>query len=269
VAAGQQPDSPPSEDDAAKQRTAWRELLAQQPAEYMIYLDTKDKTELTLHKAPVLRWGNYTRFDSYKVRDSATYVWTAKGRPEVVVCVFPVSPTGATIRLDFGSLSRAGVIAQRQGRRVWQTREPGVKFQPVPDAPAPPETAVARLRQMKTLARGFSSTLLQWREDASDREELRMLPQPVYRYEEGKNPDVLDGAMFFFVQGTDPESLLLLEAVREGSGYQWQFAFARRSSGALLAQYRKETVWKVPVMHRPNNPEQTRIEFDHRVRVPW
>ena len=269
AAAGQEAGSAPSEKDLSKRRAAWRELLDRQPAEYKIYLDTEEKTALSLRKAPVLRWANYTRFDALKVRDAATYIWTAQGRPEVVACAFPIPETETTIRLDFGSLSRGGLIAERGGQRVWYPKEPGVKFQKVPDSAAPANSAVARLQQMKMLAARFRSTLLQWREDASDREELRMLPQPVYRYEEGKNPDALDGAMFFFVQGTDPESLLLLEAVRQGSGYQWQYAFARRGSGALLAQYRKETVWQVPVMHSPHNPEQTRIEFDHRVRVPW
>jgi hypothetical protein len=269
LAVGQQADSALSEEEVTKRQAAWRELLDRQPAEYKIYLDTEEKTPLSLRKVPVLRWANYTRFDTLKVRDAATYIWTAQGRPEVVVCAFPIPETVPIVLLDFGSLSRHGLIAERNGQRVWYPKEPGVEFQPVPDGPVPAESAVARLRQMKTLARGFSSTLLQWREDASDREELRMVPQPVYRYEEAKDPDMLDGAMFFFVQGTDPESLLLLEAVREGSGYQWQFAFARRSSGALMAQYQQKTVWRVPRQFSRNTPAETRIEFDHRVPALW
>jgi hypothetical protein len=262
-AAGQEGGPAPAEDEVAKRQAAWRELLDRQPAEYKIYLDTKEKTALTLRKAPVLRWANYTRFDTLKVRDAATYVWTAQGCPQVVACVFPVDE-GTAIRLDMGSLARSGLIAERDGRRVWYPKEPGVTFQPVPDAPMPAESAAARLRQMKTLAIRFTSTLLQWRDDAGDREELRMLPQPVYRYE-SENPEVLDGTMFFFVQGTDPESLLLLEAVREGSGYRWQYAFARRSSGALTARYQDEVVWKIPTEHTPRSPGGTRIEFDRRV----
>jgi hypothetical protein len=266
-AAGQEAKPAPAEEEVVKQRAAWRDLLDRQPAEYRIYLDTAEKTPLSFRKVPVLRWANYTRFDALKVRDAATYIWTAQGRPEVVACAFSIPETVPTILLDFGSLSRHGLIAERNGQRAWYPKEPGVEFQPVPDAPVPAESAEARLRQMKTLAGGFTSTLVQWRDDASDREQLRMLPQPVYRYAESKNPDVLDGAMFFFVQGTDPESLLLLEAVREGSGYQWQFAFARRTSGALMAQYQQKTVWRVPRLFSRNTPTQTRIEIDHRVRA--
>jgi hypothetical protein len=252
----------------AKQRAAWRELLDRQPAEYKVYLDTEEKTALSLRKAPVLRWANYTRFDALKVRDAATYIWTAQGRPEVVVCAFPIPETVPIILLDFGSLSRHGLVAERNGQRVWYPKEPGVEFQPVPGSPAPAESAAARLRQMKELAIEFRSTLLGLRGDGSDREELRMLPQQVYRYE-SESPELLDGAMFFFVQGTDPESLLLLEAVREGSGYQWQYALARRSSGALMALYQDKIVWKIPTQHTPRNPAGTRIEFDHRVPALW
>ena len=268
VSLGQQADSALSEEELAKRQAAWRELLDGQPAEYKIYLDTEEKTALSLRKVPVLRWANYTRSGGRKVRDAATYIWTARGRPEVVACVFPMDEEGTTIRLDVGSLARSGLIAERGGRRVWYPKEPGVEFQPVPGSPAPAESAAARLRQMKELAIEFRSTLIGLRGDGSDREELRMLPQPVYRYE-SKSPDLLDGAMFFFVQGTDPESLLLLEAVREGSGYQWQYALARRSSGALMALYQDKIVWKIPTQHTPRNPAGTRIEFDHRVPALW
>jgi hypothetical protein len=37
-----------------------------------------------------------------------------------------------------------------------------------------------------------------------------MLNQPVFRYN-SQNPDLLDGAMFAFVEGTDPEACLLHE----------------------------------------------------------
>jgi len=268
LAVGQQADSALSEEEVTKRQAVWRELLDRQPAEYKIYLDTEKKTALSLRKVPVLRWANYTRSGGRKVRDAATYIWTAQGRPEVVACVFPMSEDGTTIRLDMGSLARRGLIAERDGRRVWYPKEPGVKLQPVPGSPAPAESAAARLRQMKELAIEFRSTLIGLRGDGSDREELRMLPQPVYRYE-SESPELLDGAMFFFVQGTDPESLLLLEAVREGSGYQWQYALARRSSGALMARYQEQTVWRIPTQHTPRNPAETRIEFDHRVPALW
>lgn len=74
-----------------------------------------------------------------------------------------------------------------------------------------------------------------------------MLPRPLYRYEltddQVKSGPTIDGAVFAFVMGTDPESLLLLEAVREADGSKWRYAFARRTSGELDGRHRGKVVW--------------------------
>ena len=95
---------------------------------------------------------------------------------------------------------------------------------------------------MKALASQFQSTMLGWKSDDSDREELRLLPRPLYRYET-TDATVFDGAVFPFVMGTDPESLLLLEAVKEGETARWRYAFARRTSGELEGRYHDKVVW--------------------------
>lgn len=83
-----------------------------------------------------------------------------------------------------------------------------------------------------------------------------MLPQPLYRYE-SRRSDILDGAVFAFVQGTDPESLLLLEAFQKGNGFEWQFAFARRTSGELEGRHQDAVVWHVPGFPEGKDPLQT------------
>jgi hypothetical protein len=69
----------------------------------------------------------------------------------------------------------------------------------------------------------------------------------VFRYDlqEAKtaHPDLIDGALFAFVQGTDPEVLLLLEAVRHDKGPRWQFACARATAGGLEAKLDGQVVW--------------------------
>jgi phytoene dehydrogenase-like protein len=57
---------------------------------------------------------------------------------------------------------------------------------------------------------------------------------------------VLDGAVFAFVEGTDPEVILLIEARRQDDGYQWQYACARFSDFRLSVRYRDAEVWRVP-----------------------
>ncbi|NQT13052.1 MAG: hypothetical protein HQ582_09910, partial [Planctomycetes bacterium] len=146
-------------------------------------------------------------------------------------------------------------IAERNGKRVWYPRRPGVTFTAVPDAPAPADSRIARLREMKMLARRFSSVLVGW-DSAPTNEPLRLLPRELYRYET-EGPEVLDGAVFAFVQGTDPEALLLLEAVQVASGHQWQYAPVRRTSAAVYVRYRDKVVWSVPQHHPAVDPSQT------------
>ena len=113
---------------------------------------------------------------------------------------------------------------------------------------------------MKSLAEQFQSTLVGWKLDDSDREELRLLPRPLYRYQLKDVPDaegmVVDGAVFAFVMGTDPESLLLIEAVREREATKWQSAFARRTSGELEGRHREQVVWKAPRFPATNDPRK-------------
>ncbi len=132
---------------------------------------------------------------------------------------------------------------------VWSPETSGVEFKEIPGAPAPAETAAARLRQMKVLADRFKVTMTGWKPDRSDREELRLLPKTLYRAQPGEptgqDPGWIDGGVFAFVQGTDPEAILLLEAVRPNGRLHWQYACARATSAGLEARLDKTVVWAV------------------------
>ena len=184
----------------------------------------------------VLRYVNHVRESSSGV----VVLWLHEGRPAAAATVFDWYNQ---ICHAFVSLSRDNKMIARDAQAVvWHCTTPGIEFRPVPDGPPPSESDAARLRQMKALSRLFSSTLLGWKSDLSDREELRLLTQPLYRYE-GTGPEFLDGAVFAFAQGTDPETLLVLEAVRVDDRYQWQYGFARQTSGGLDGRYRGNVVW--------------------------
>lgn len=90
----------------------------------------------------------------------------------------------------------------------------------------------------------------QLRADKTTREgvtrELRLLPKPVYRYA-SDDPEVLDGALFAFVEATDPEVFLLIEARGRGAvGTQWHYAFARMNSVRLRAFRGDTMLWDAP-----------------------
>ncbi len=199
-----------------------------------------------------LRWANNARGSE----DGVTLLYVHQGRPLAAACVYP---WGQRLEHGFESLSRTSIEARRDGQAVWQPQEPGVVFADIPQAPAPQETRPLRLRQLKALSERFQATLLGWKVDNTDREELRLLSRPLYRYEPADGP-VIDGAVLAFVMGTDPEVLLLIEAVQHDGASKWQFAFARRTSGELEGRLDEKVVWKAsrfPQQLDPRRPHYT------------
>jgi hypothetical protein len=169
---------------------------------------------------------------------------------------------GNDICHEFGSLSRSKKIVVRDKTRVvWSPGKAGVEFRDFPDAPAPAEDGAARLRQMKSLAGRFTARLRPLNGDNGELEVLRLLPRPLYRYElkdsKGTSPILRDGAMFAFVMGTDPEVVMLLEAVEREGKAVWQYAVARATSYAVEASLGDEVIWSVQSGPNPTNLMQT------------
>jgi hypothetical protein len=96
------------------------------------------------------------------------------------------------------------------------------EFKALSGAPEPAESAQRRLRQLRDIARRFAAH----EEVKREKCELRLLPAPVYRYTPSRAARA-DGAIFFFVFGTNPEVALLIES--DGNG--WRYA-AGRMTGA-------------------------------------
>jgi hypothetical protein len=103
--------------------------------------------------------------------------------------------------------------------------------QPVADI-STRQTAVRRLAQMRQTARRFQATSFKM----GSPHELRLLPQPLYRYQAAERP-ILDGALFAFVEGNDAEALLLLE-VSTGSRQEpvWHYTLARMTSYRVVVR---------------------------------
>jgi hypothetical protein len=161
---------------------------------------------------------------------------------------------------DFQSLSRADdkIVLRGDGKIVWQPAKAGVEFSAIPDAPVPANDRAGRFRQMRQLVERFDSTMLGWKADSNDREELRLLTRALYRYEMESSP-VIDGAVYAFVQGTDPESLLLIEAVEASPVRQWFYAFARRTAGKLEGRLDDKVVWTAPLNPEYKDPQGPRF----------
>ena len=103
--------------------------------------------------------------------------------------------------------------------------------------------ARGRLGQMRSMARDF--TALQWK---GKRAELRMLTQPIFRYEPTSG-NTRDGAIFAFTNteyGTDPDVLLILEVRETKDKPRWEYAFARFHYTEHSGNHGDKEVWRVP-----------------------
>jgi hypothetical protein len=117
-------------------------------------------------------------------------------------------------------------------------------LKPLPGAPKPSATAAARLIQMRTLATGFS-VVADYGIDQEQKEDLRLLGTPVYRYQSA-DQGVVDGGLFAFTKGIDPDAFLMIEARGKKDDAEWQFAFARfNGSCRLRAVLKDNEVWQV------------------------
>ena len=67
--------------------------------------------------------------------------------------------------------------------------------------------------------------------------------------------------MFAFVMGTDPEVILLLEAVERGEDWAWQYAFARATAWAAEASLGDRLVWSVGTDTQVRDPANTQFQI--------
>jgi hypothetical protein len=236
-------DDKATEQAARAKRERLLEIYAGEGAGYTIYRDDTHKDKVEFRREPIFVWTNPLRSHG---QDGAVYVWTCQGRAEIVSSFFSFPATGPrSMAHEFHSLSLSVLDVERTGGRVsdWKPRAPGIDLAPIPGAPAPGRSAPQRLVQMRTLTHDFSAST----KDHDERDwELRLLPQPFYRYL-STDPDVLDGAVFGFVTsaGTDLEALLVIEARKTASSAEptWHYAMARFTDLELWGRHKGKQVF--------------------------
>jgi hypothetical protein len=100
-----------------------------------------------------------------------------------------------------------------------------------------------RTAQFRALVRRFDAHEF-WDPDNS-RYELRLLATPVHRYDD-TNAGIIDGAVFVFANGTNPEVLLLLEAREDEDAGTWHYGLARLGHAEMHTSFDGTEVWTVP-----------------------
>jgi len=215
---------------AEDQRRQW---IIDQAAEYQIRI--VDREQALQRQEPVLRFNDNVT----GVVDAVQFVWTVNGRPEVSAS-FWFRKDGLKAH-EFVSLARGRIEAIRDEVVEWETSNAGLTFKPVPKASAPAVTRTARLTQMRQIARRCEAA----EETRSGELNLRLMSQPIVRYEP-KAKEILDGAIFSFSKGTNPEVLLMIEVIVDDNGdTRFEYAPVRMTSRACWLLMDGDKVWSV------------------------
>lgn len=178
----------------------------------------------------------------------AVWAWGTPGRPAALMtAAIQHRSNGDSWLCELTSLAEASVSARVPGGPFWVPR--GVPAPAaLPKAPAPAGSESKRLLQLKELARRFAAYEFYHPNPAAEQErfQLRMLPQPVHRYADPA-AGLIDGALFLFVYGRNPEVVLVLEARRGGAGGPgWSYAFGRIAGARLHVNLDGAEVWQAP-----------------------
>lgn len=188
---------------------------------------------------PLLRYNDSTR----RNHESTLWLWTERELPSALMAVefYPNSPRGPRWLFEIVSLSNAKIGVARGGDWKWQAKQPGVIRKPVPGDLTPSEKPALRLAQARQIRQRFAA---HEKEGTDGRLELRPLSTPLYRYAD-EATGVIDGAVFAFANGTNPEVLLLLEAQRDAATKQaiWTYGFAQMTGAAVYASLDEREVW--------------------------
>jgi hypothetical protein len=252
-------DTPKEARDAAEQKERL-ELMKRQAAAYEVTLTTPLPTKLTLHGEPLLRFNNAVG----GVVDGIAVMWKEGERPAIFAQIFQLKD-GLWLH-ECQSMASDGLTMQIGKVTRWEPEKAAAKWNQLPDGPRAADTAVKRLVQMKAQAARFTAAD-DFKINSTDREtsryELRMLPTPVYRYQDAKR-GINDGAVFAFVHGTDPELFVILEHRGEGEKAGWYYSLAPMTCWAVQAQLDKAEVWSVPERLGKTTPKGPYHVWVHR-----
>lgn len=203
-----------------------------------------ESVESKLLETPLLRWSNPEAGSVH----GAVFLWTDDNRPQLVASIFKWYSPHVWLDAEVHSLSEQPLIVNREGATLWSTHDKSVKFIRLQGTPAPADTPVKRLSQMRALVREMDAE--QTTRETQENQLLRALERPLYRYQSNKH-HVIDGGLFAFVWATDPQILVQIEAREDGKETYWQAAFVRQTSCAMRLKRNDQLVYEVEQLPWP------------------
>ena len=136
----------------------------------------------------------------------------------------------------------------------WTPQKSHFVLKDVPDSPEVGSQPAVRLRQMKDISRRIEAH--QFWEPNNSRFEMRLLVQPVHRYQD-ESAKLIDGAVFVLAHGTNPEVLVQIEA-HAAEPARWKYSLVRLGSAEMHVLLDGKEVWTEPrtpgVLGQPVDP---------------
>lgn len=241
-----------TKDKPDEERKARLRRVHEHMQKFVMRRANSQKDDNALIDQPLLTYG-----DSARANENGTlWAWGKAGRPAAFLELY--QGTGVNARWVHAVTLTASerVTMKTPLTTSWQPEKTQIEPTPFAGAAVPDEKETVRLRQIKDLSRRFTAHEF-WDPDNS-RFELRLLVQPVHRYRDAA-AQIQDGAAFVLAHGTNPEVILLLEAIGKTPGEsRWHYSLARLGSAELHVEIDGKEVWKrerAPgVVGRPTDP---------------
>jgi len=190
------------------------------------------------------------RFTTNGIDEGSIFLWTHQGRPAAVGQVFRLKNVEGGLWLhEFQSLSNGPFTLRNDSKELWSPQIEGVEWRVLDSDLVPSESERLRMVQFKQLAREFSGVEQTPGISGGDLKnfELTLKPREAFRYQ-SKDQDVLDGVVFWFAQeeNTDPELLLIIEAVANQKAKPWRYTVARLSCWPMQVDHKGTRVANLP-----------------------
>ena len=91
---------------------------------------------------------------------------------------------------------------------------------------------------------------------------MRLLSTPILEYADPKTKAVIGGVFGFASNGTNPDLLVVIEAIEQKWEAQWHFGAARMTNGGLRIAYKDVAIWEVEAAKSQNGRFETWTFFN-------
>ncbi|MCC9599103.1 hypothetical protein LOC67_00925 [Stieleria sp. JC731] len=219
----------------------------------------EDRVSCSLRTEPIIRWVN-----PISGANGGVFLWTIDDRPAAI------SKCHINDRkkhyVESTVVLAPNLVLTHPNRSTWMPQQPDFKEIAVNETPRLKLPATGRLIEMRKLAEEFTITD-RWGEDEGELYQLRLMPRPLYRYS-SESAGVIDGAIFGFAQGTNPEAIVIVEVIRQNGSLSFRCGISRLTGYELQATRGGATVFEVARVNGPGIHDGYRHHWEKPMPYP-